>query len=49
MLVAAFTDALAASGLSVEEHHWPGAHDGDYWNAHWDEYLRFYGSALADC
>lgn len=27
----------------------PGGHDGDYWNAHWDEYLRFYARALANC
>ncbi|MDX6636767.1 MAG: hypothetical protein QOJ01_278 [Solirubrobacterales bacterium] len=27
----------------------PGGHDSDYWNAHWDEYLRFYADALARC
>jgi S-formylglutathione hydrolase FrmB len=27
----------------------PGGHDSDYWNAHWDEYMRFYASALAHC
>ena len=27
----------------------PGGHDGDYWNAHWGEYLRFYAGALAKC
>jgi len=28
---------------------WPGGHDGDYWNQHWDEYFRFYAGALAGC
>lgn len=28
---------------------WPGGHDENYWNAHWDEYLRFYADALAEC
>jgi S-formylglutathione hydrolase FrmB len=45
----AFSDNLAASGVEVEEHVWPGGHDGDYWNAHWPDYLRFYGRALARC
>ncbi len=27
----------------------PGGHDGDYWNSHWGEYLRFYARALAAC
>jgi S-formylglutathione hydrolase FrmB len=27
----------------------PGGHDGDYWNSHWGEYLRFYAKALAHC
>jgi S-formylglutathione hydrolase FrmB len=27
----------------------PGGHDGDYWNSHWGEYLRFYANALAKC
>ena len=28
---------------------WPGAHEGNYWRSHWDDYLRFYASALARC
>lgn len=28
---------------------WPGGHDGDYWNAHWGQYLRFYATALDAC
>src|SRR5262249_20274937 len=27
----------------------PGGHDGDYWNSHYREYLRFYADALQDC
>jgi S-formylglutathione hydrolase FrmB len=27
----------------------PGGHDSDYWSAHWNEYIRFYASALAHC
>ena len=45
----AFVAALEASGLQVERHTWPGAHEGSYWDAHWDEYLRFYSRALDDC
>jgi hypothetical protein len=29
--------------------HWPGAHEGDYWRAHFGSYLRFYAAALAAC
>jgi pimeloyl-ACP methyl ester carboxylesterase len=31
--------------------HYPGrfGHDGDYWNSHYPEYLRFYADALRDC
>jgi S-formylglutathione hydrolase FrmB len=43
---AAFTDAL---GSRVSAHTWPGGHDGDYWNAHWPDYARFYARALARC
>ncbi len=45
----AFVAALEGSGLTVDRHGWPGGHDGDYWNAHWAEYLRFYAKALAGC
>lgn len=45
----ALEGALAASGIDFTEHRWPGAHDGDYWNSHWDEYLDFYADALEKC
>jgi len=45
----AFVSALESSGVLVERRAWPGGHDGDYWNAHWARYLRFYADALADC
>jgi S-formylglutathione hydrolase FrmB len=45
----AFVAGLEASGLTIERHTWPGGHDGEYWNAHWDEYLDFYAEALAAC
>jgi S-formylglutathione hydrolase FrmB len=42
----ALTNAL---GSRVSAHTWPGGHDGDYWNAHWPDYARFYARALARC
>jgi len=46
----AFAQALQAEGAhATVKLTRPGGHDGDYWNAHWDEYLRFYAKALADC
>jgi len=45
----AFVSALEGSGIAIDRHSWPGGHDGDYWNAHWARYLRFYADALADC
>ncbi len=41
-------EALAAA-LHLKLRHWPGAHEGDYWRAHFGSYLRFYGDALAAC
>src|SRR4051812_1416671 len=45
--------AFAAAGRAGHAHltvkSWPGGHDGDYWNAHWRAYLRFYARALAAC
>jgi S-formylglutathione hydrolase FrmB len=38
-----------ALGGRVTTHTWPGGHDGDYWNAHWPDYARFYARALASC
>jgi enterochelin esterase-like enzyme len=34
-----------AKALHVKIHAYPGAHDWTYWDAHWDEYLRFYANA----
>jgi S-formylglutathione hydrolase FrmB len=46
----AFADALRAAGADVQvELRHPGGHDTDYWDAHWDDYLRFYAAALARC
>jgi S-formylglutathione hydrolase FrmB len=28
---------------------WKGGHDGDYWDAHWRDYLRFYARELERC
>ncbi len=38
-----------ASALGITMRHWPGQHEGEYWRAHFDEYLRFYADALAGC
>lgn len=38
-----------AKALHIRIHHWPGAHDSDYWHAHYATYLRFYADALASC
>ena len=42
-------DAQLANALHIHLHVWPGGHDLGYWNAHWDDYLRFYAQALATC
>jgi enterochelin esterase-like enzyme len=42
----AFHEQLEESGVSHEWHIWPGAHDGLYWGAHMEDYLRFYGGAF---
>jgi enterochelin esterase-like enzyme len=39
-------DTLTARGVAHEFHVWPGAHDGDYWQPHVPDYLRYYGRAL---
>jgi len=41
-------DALAAA-LGIRMRHWEGEHEGDYWRAHFDRYLRFYADALEAC
>lgn len=40
---------LRASGAHVGYRSWPGAHEDSYWNAHWEEYMRFYATALKQC
>ena len=42
-------DEALAGALHIQMHVWPGAHDSDYWNAHWADYLSFYATALARC
>jgi S-formylglutathione hydrolase FrmB len=45
----AFAAALRAAGAHPSVHTWPGGHDGEYWDAHWRHYLRFYARALKRC
>jgi enterochelin esterase-like enzyme len=33
---------LKADGADITFHSWPGAHTGQYWDAHFARYLRFY-------
>jgi enterochelin esterase-like enzyme len=42
-------DTQLANALHLHLHVWPGGHDLGYWNAHWNDYLRFYAQALATC
>jgi|SRR5581483_5785611 len=37
---------LQRDGIAHEWHEWPGSHTPAYWEAHVEDYLRFYGSAL---
>ncbi len=46
---AAFAANLRAAGAHPRIRQWPGGHDGDYWDAHWRDYLRFYARALKRC
>lgn len=39
--------SLRARGADVTFHVWPGAHDGDYWNAHFADYVKFYTEACS--
>lgn len=39
-------DILRERGATHEFHVWPGAHDGEYWQPHVPDYLRYYGRAL---
>jgi S-formylglutathione hydrolase FrmB len=45
----AFLAALEVAGAGVNAHTWPGGHNGDYWNRHWPDYLRFYARELERC
>jgi Predicted esterase len=36
---------LEAEGEEVSFHVWPGAHESEYWDAHFAEYLRFYADS----
>jgi S-formylglutathione hydrolase FrmB len=45
----AFAANLEAAGAPLTVKHWPGGHETGYWQEHWDEYMRFYARALADC
>jgi poly(3-hydroxybutyrate) depolymerase len=38
-------DQALADALGIPMRVWPGGHDGDYWQAHYDDYLRFYARA----
>lgn len=38
-----------AGALGITMRHWEGEHEGDYWRAHFGDYLRFYAAALAEC
>jgi predicted esterase len=43
--VTKYAHELHADGADVSFHTWPGAHTGQYWNAHFADYLRFYVDA----
>jgi enterochelin esterase-like enzyme len=45
----ALAHELRSYGDDVSFHSWPGGHEGGYWRSHWNEYLRFYATALARC
>jgi S-formylglutathione hydrolase FrmB len=45
----AFVADLQAAGAPITVEHPPGGHESEYWQSHWDEYMRFYAKALADC
>jgi S-formylglutathione hydrolase FrmB len=41
--------ALKGAGANLTARREPGGHDSEYWNARWDDYLRFYARSLAGC
>jgi S-formylglutathione hydrolase FrmB len=45
----AFARALRSARAPLAQRTWPGDHDQDYWNSHWNAYLRFYATALSAC
>ena len=45
----ALITALETAGADLTARRGPGGHTSDYWNSRWDQYLRFYAKALADC
>lgn len=42
-------DVGLAKAVGTPLHVWSGGHNSDYWQAHYDDYLRFYANALAGC
>jgi enterochelin esterase-like enzyme len=42
-------DQAFARAAGVRLRTWRGGHNGDYWNAHYRDYLRFYARALGRC
>jgi enterochelin esterase-like enzyme len=45
----AFAERLEAAGADLSYRVWPGGHETEYWQDHWDEYMRFYARALERC
>jgi S-formylglutathione hydrolase FrmB len=45
--VTAYAKELRADGADVTFHIWPGVHTGQYWDAHFADYLRFYTDACS--
>lgn len=42
-------DTAFAAAAHTRLRTWPGGHDGNYWSAHYRDYLRFYARALGRC
>ena len=47
--IEAFTTALETAGAPLTSTRPPGGHEGSYWDAHFDEYMRFYARSLDAC
>lgn len=45
----AFVSALRSAGVRIAVKRPEGGHTGDYWERHWDEYMRWYSRRLAHC